>query len=75
MTETDKIALLQEGCVFLAKTWKRTAAPISYEQSVYVDGEWVKVTIQYDETRGHRKPARRAGDDMETMNSERSIDA
>ena len=62
MTETDKITLLREGCSFLAKFWKRTYAPVSHEESTYVDGDWVKITIQYDETRGGRKPARRATD-------------
>ena len=75
MTETDKIALLHEGCTFLAKFWKRTYAPVGHEESVYVDGDWVKVTITYDETRGHRKPSRRAEDQLEELNAERSIDA
>jgi hypothetical protein len=62
MTETEKIILLQEGAAYLARVWRRVEAPVSYERSHFVNGEWIKVTIAFDETRNGHRPARRAED-------------
>jgi hypothetical protein len=62
MTETEKIILLNEGASYLARVWKKVEAPVSYERSHFIDGEWVKVTIEFDKTRNGHRPARRAED-------------
>jgi hypothetical protein len=60
--DTNKFVLLREGCGFLARVWKQTAAPVSHVESVFVNGRWVRITIEYDPTRNGDKPMRRAGD-------------
>jgi hypothetical protein len=62
MTETEKKVLLDEGGAYLARVWKQVHAPVSYERSFFVNGEWVTVRIDYDQTRDGRRPARRAED-------------
>lgn len=62
MTETDKIILINEGAGFLARVWKQTHAPVTYRRSVYVNGEWVSVTVEYDQMRQGESPRRRVED-------------
>ena len=49
MTETDKIALLDEGGGFIARLWKKISAPVSYKRTHFVDGVPVVVTVEYGE--------------------------
>jgi hypothetical protein len=77
MTDTDKKIILDEGGEFMASVWKKTSAPVSYERSFYVDGDWVEVKVDFDKTRNGHKPARRAGDGGKSLESmaDRSADA
>ena len=62
MTNTEKVNYIREGVNFLARIWKQNMAPVEYEESVFVDGKWVKVKIGYDKKRNDITPLRRKED-------------
>ena len=71
MTDSDKISLMNEAADFLARVWKRIAAPVSYERDTTVDGVKVRVIVDYGE--GEMKDAtkmRRRASDREPIRAE-----
>jgi len=57
---------MREGLDFLARVWKRNLAPEPFEESTFVDGQWVKVKIDFDDERNATTPRRRKEDKDET---------
>lgn len=65
MAEAVSVFCFRVVVVALARIWKNDYAPVSHVESVFVDGDWVKVTVDFDKEKGARKPARRADDPKE----------
>lgn len=63
MNGTDKKILVDEVVLCAARVWKQVSAPVTYKQSHHINGAWVLVTIEFDQTRQGEKPKRRAGDE------------
>jgi hypothetical protein len=60
--DTVRTSMMREGAAFLARIWRRNVSPVTFEESTYVDGEWVRVTVESDHTRNDTTPKRRRDD-------------
>ena len=80
MTETERIAEIHKSAKETAEYWHGNFKPVSYSTPFYIDGDWVRVTVElvspksvYDGMAESREAA--ALKRLDDLMSDRSADA